>query len=60
ADVAGPQIVVGGPGTGKTEFLVRRAVHLVTRENVAPDRILVLSFGRRGVAGVSDRIRERL
>ena len=56
----GPQIVVGGPGTGKTEFLVRRAVHLLGETGLPPDQLLVLSFGRRGVADVRDRIRTAL
>ncbi|NIR35804.1 MAG: UvrD-helicase domain-containing protein, partial [Actinobacteria bacterium] len=34
ADTEGPQLVVAGPGAGKTEFLVRRAAHLVTAEDV--------------------------
>lgn len=54
----GPQIVVGGPGTGKTEFLVQRLLHL-SRE-VEVDQILVLSFGRRGVGDLSDRVRHEL
>jgi superfamily I DNA/RNA helicase len=56
----GPQIVVGGPGTGKTEFLVRRVAYLVQECGVAADAILVVSFGRRGVADLSRRIRDRL
>jgi superfamily I DNA/RNA helicase/RecB family exonuclease len=56
ADIPHAQIVVGGPGTGKTEFLVRRVLHLIDDEQVAPDRILVLSFGRRGVADLRERI----
>ncbi len=55
----GPQIVVGGPGTGKTEFLVRRVTHLLTAGNVPSDDILVLSFSRRAVADISDRIHTR-
>jgi superfamily I DNA/RNA helicase len=57
ADIPHAQIVVGGPGTGKTEFLVRRVLHLIDTEAVAPDRILLLSFGRRGVADLRSRIR---
>ncbi len=60
ADVAGPQIVVGGPGTGKSEFLVRRALWLLDEVGVDPRELLVLSFGRRGVADLRQRIRRDL
>lgn len=56
-DVDGPQLVVGGPGTGKTEFLVRRATHLLTAAGVRPGAITILGFSRRGVAEVRHRIR---
>ncbi|MCH7668294.1 MAG: ATP-dependent helicase [Acidobacteria bacterium] len=59
-DSSGTQIIVGGPGTGKTEFLVRRAVHLLESGDAAPDRVLILSFSRRGAADISQRIRARL
>ena len=48
--------MVGGPGSGKTEFLVRRARYLIEQHGVHPDRILVLSFSRRGAAELRDRI----
>ncbi len=54
----GAQIVVGGPGTGKTEFLVRRTLHLLDT-GVAADDIVVLAFGRRGVADLDRRINTR-
>ena len=60
AKTDGPQLVVGGPGTGKTEFLVRRAVHLLTKRQVRPQDITVLGFSRRGVAEVRSRIRADL
>jgi superfamily I DNA/RNA helicase len=56
ADVEGPQLVVGGPGSGKTEFLVRRALRLIEHHGIAPDRILLLSFSRRGAADLRARI----
>ena len=52
----GPQIVVGGPGTGKSEFLVRRIAELLERSDVRTSSILVLSFGRRGVADLRSRV----
>jgi superfamily I DNA/RNA helicase/RecB family exonuclease len=57
AVVDGPQIIVGGPGTGKTEFLVRRAAEHLERPDVATESLLILSFGRRGVADLRERIR---
>jgi superfamily I DNA/RNA helicase len=55
ASSRGPQLIVGGPGTGKTEFLVQRAVHLI--ENGAGEKLLVLSFSRRGATDLDTRIR---
>lgn len=55
----GPQLVVAGPGAGKTEFLVRRTAHLVAA-GVDPRQIAVLTFSRRGAADLADRIAEAL
>jgi superfamily I DNA/RNA helicase/RecB family exonuclease len=59
ADTDGPQLVVAGPGTGKTEFLVRRVTHLL-ESGVEPGAILVLTFSRRGAADLRRRISEHL
>ncbi len=56
AATGGPQLVVAGPGAGKTEFLVRRAAHLVAT-GVDPRTIVVLTFSRRGAAELTTRIR---
>ncbi|MDT4995609.1 MAG: hypothetical protein QOH97_5501 [Actinoplanes sp.] len=55
----GPLLVVGGPGTGKTTVLVE-AVAARIAEGVDPERILVLTFGRRGAAALRDRIEARI
>ncbi len=60
ADVNGPQLVVAGPGTGKTEFLVRRALHLVRSGAAEPGELLVLTFSRRAAADLRRRIEEGL
>lgn len=56
AAVDGPQLVVAGPGAGKTEFLVRRALHLIQARGVAPEHLLLLSFSRRGAADLRTRV----
>jgi len=56
ADVTGPQLVVAGPGTGKTEFLVKRAIELVRGGHATPHEIAVLTFSRRAGADLAARI----
>jgi len=58
-DTDGRQLVVGGPGTGKTEFLVQRAALLIERD-AAPGDVLLLSFSRRGVADMKRRLQRRV
>jgi len=53
-----PQLIVGGPGAGKTEFVVRRAVHLA--ETGHAQELLVLSFSRTGASDLDKRIRSRI
>ena len=50
----GPQLIVGGPGTGKTEFLVRRAKTLIEAGNGA--KLLIVTFSRRGASDLDTRI----
>lgn len=56
----GYQIVVAGPGTGKTEFLVRRVDHIVGSGLAKRDQIVVLSFSRRASGDLRARIEARL
>jgi superfamily I DNA/RNA helicase len=56
AEVAGPQLVVAGPGAGKTEFLVRRALHLIVDKGIGPEQVLLLSFSRRGAYDLRSRL----
>lgn len=55
APARGPQVVVGGPGTGKTEFLVRRVQSAITG-GAPPSSILVLTFSRLSVNDLRTRL----
>ena len=57
AETEGPQLVLAGPGAGKTEFLVRRIAWLTDQRRVPGPSILTLTFSRRASAGLSARIR---
>jgi superfamily I DNA/RNA helicase/RecB family exonuclease len=56
ADTDGPQLVVAGPGTGKTEFLVRRVAHLVHHGLARRDQIAMLTFSRRAAGYLRRRV----
>ena len=50
ADPDGRRIVVAGPGTGKTKFLVEQVAALIRSGRATPSEIVVLSFSRRSSA----------
>ncbi|MGI9667391.1 MAG: ATP-dependent helicase [Acidimicrobiia bacterium] len=50
-----PQIVVGGPGSGKTSFLCAR-IESAIEDGVEPESILLLTFSRTGVADLKTRL----
>jgi superfamily I DNA/RNA helicase/CRISPR/Cas system-associated exonuclease Cas4 (RecB family) len=57
-DADGRQVIVAGPGTGKTEFLVRRVARIITSERAASSEVVVLSFSRRASARLRARIED--
>ena len=56
AENQGAQLVVAGPGAGKTEFLVRRIAWLADHRRIYGPSILTLTFSRRAAAGLNTRI----
>jgi superfamily I DNA/RNA helicase/RecB family exonuclease len=59
-DADGRQIVVAGPGTGKTQFLVDRVTRLISSGRARASEVVVLSFSRRATARLRRRIEEAL
>ena len=55
-DTDGHQLIVAGPGTGKTEFLIRRIARILETGKAKRDQILALTFSRRAARSISDRI----
>ncbi|MCR5558569.1 MAG: ATP-dependent helicase [Butyrivibrio sp.] len=51
----GPAMVLAGPGSGKTFVIVERLRHLITRENVDPSSILVITFTKAAAIEMQQR-----
>lgn len=58
--LAGPLLVLAGPGTGKTTTLVEAIAHRIEVEGVDPASILVLTFSRKAAQELRDRLSARL
>lgn len=55
-----PVLVVAGAGSGKTETMTARVVHLVANGLVERDRVLGLTFTRKAAGELAERVRRRL
>ena len=58
--VAGPLLVIAGPGAGKTTAIVERVVHLIGACGVAPESIFISTFTEKAAAELLTRISRRL
>ena len=57
---AGPVLMPGAPGTGKTTVLVEAAVTRALRDGVDPERMLILAPSRLAADALRDRFTARL
>jgi len=58
----GPLLVLAGPGTGKTTTIVEAVADRLSDESapLAPDQLLVLTFGKRAAGELRDRLVARI
>ncbi len=49
-------LVLAGPGTGKTEVLTHRMIHLINSIHALPQEILAVTFSRKAAKEMKDRI----
>ncbi|CAN5624358.1 hypothetical protein BH23CHL6_BH23CHL6_01570 [soil metagenome] len=52
----GPQLVLAGPGTGKTEVVTRRVAWLIATKKARPREILALTFTDKAAAEMQARV----
>lgn len=56
----GPLLIIAGPGSGKTFTLVERIVFLLTKKQVTPEQIMVVTFTDKAAQELTTRISNRL
>ena len=54
--IAGPAIVIAGPGSGKTTVVSARILNLIQTHNIPPSHILAIAFNRKAVEEMETRI----
>jgi DNA helicase-2/ATP-dependent DNA helicase PcrA len=55
-----PLLIIAGPGSGKTEVMSWRAVHLILSGAAKPENLLVVTFTNKTALELKDRIQSRL
>ncbi|WP_431042345.1 ATP-dependent helicase [Streptomyces sp. P1-3] len=55
-----PQVIVAGAGSGKTTVMAARVVWLVGTGQVAPERVLGLTFTNKAAGELAERVRKAL
>ncbi|HSP38443.1 MAG TPA: ATP-dependent DNA helicase, partial [Frankiaceae bacterium] len=56
----GPGLLIAGAGSGKTEVMAARVLHLVASGQVRPDAVLGLTFTVKATASLAERVRSAL
>lgn len=57
---SGPLWITAGPGSGKTEVLVSRALKLLLVDEVPPESILITTFTEKAAQNLEERVADRI
>jgi DNA helicase-2/ATP-dependent DNA helicase PcrA len=60
AHVAGPMLVLAGPGSGKTMVITERTKNLIMNQNISPSNILVITFTKAAALEMKSRFEAQM
>ncbi|MCR5699830.1 MAG: ATP-dependent helicase [Candidatus Saccharibacteria bacterium] len=55
--LAGPLLVIAGPGTGKTQLLSKKVEHILQNTDTNPENILCMTFTETGASNMRERLK---
>ena len=55
-----PVVIVAGAGSGKTEVMARRILHLLASGAARPDQVLGLTFSNKAAVNLQARVKRTL
>jgi len=56
-ETSGPMIILAGAGSGKTRVLTYKVIHLIVKEKVDPQNILMVTFTNKAAQEMKERVK---
>ncbi len=55
-----PEVVIAGPGSGKTYTLIQKVIYLIKEKNLYPENILAFTFTNKAASEILERVKKEI